>query len=418
MINTEPTPAPQSKAALALPDKPSIAVLPFTNLSGDLKEDYFSDGITEDIITELSRFSELFVIARNSSFQYKGKSPDTRQVGRELGVRYVLEGSVRRAGARVRITGQLIDAATGGHRWAERYDRELNDVFAVQDEVARTIVAILAVHVNKAEMDRSLLKPPNTWQAYDFYMRGTASLDTFRASFRVDDLLFARRLFERSLEIDRNYARSYCGLSLSYLLHGLNPVGHDHYDGSLLDRSCELASQAAQLDPASQQAQSCLANALIWKGKHEEAFSAFKRAKQLNPNFADFRYSQLLVLAGEHEQAIQENTALTRLDPFYPAFTPFYSGLAHYMLEHYAEARAQLRECVARAPNYHHGYVWLGATCMYLGRQEEAQDAVREVLRIYPAFTVANYTKFFVRLLKRPEDAKRALHGLGMTSLP
>ena len=146
--------------ALNLPDKPSIAVLPFTNLSGDPREDYFSDGITEDIITELCRFSELFVIARNSSFQYKGKSPDIRQVGRELGVRYVLEGSIRRAGERVRITGQLIDAATGAHRWAERYDRELKDVFAVQDEVARTIVAIIAAHVNKAEAERTLLSPP------------------------------------------------------------------------------------------------------------------------------------------------------------------------------------------------------------------------------------------------------------------
>jgi adenylate cyclase len=317
----------------------------------------------------------------------------------------------------VRITGQLIDAATAGHRWAERYDRELNDVFAIQDEVARTIVAILAVHVNKAEMDRSLLKPPNTWQAYDFYMRGTASLDAFRARFRTDDLLLARHLFEQSLEIDRNYARSYCGLSLSYLLHGLNPVDHNYYDGSLLDRGCELASQAAQLDPASQQAQSCLANALIWKGDHDGAFSAFKRAKQLNPNFADFRYSQLLVLTGEHEQAIQENTTLMRLDPFYPVFAPFWSGLAYYMLEHYAEARALFRECVARAPNYHHGYLWLAATCMYLGRQAEAQHAAREVLRTYPAFTVANYTKFFARLLKQPKDAERALHGLGMTGL-
>ena len=157
----------------SLPDKPSIAVLAFTNMSGDPGQEYFSDGITEDIITELSRFSELFVIARNSSFQYKGRSPDIRQVGRELGVRYVLEGSIRRAGDRVRISAQLIDAVTGAHRWAERYDRELKDVFAVQDEVSRTIVAILVAHVNKAEAERTLLKPPATWQAYDFFMRAS-----------------------------------------------------------------------------------------------------------------------------------------------------------------------------------------------------------------------------------------------------
>ena len=160
-----------SPAGLALPDRPSIAVLPFDNVSGNKDQDYFCDGITEDIITELSRFSDLFVIARNSSFQYKGKAIDIRQVGRELGVRYVLQGSIRRDGDRVRISVQLIDAMTGTHRWAERYDRKLEDVFAVQDEVARTIVAILAAHVNKAEIERTLNKPPETWQAYDYYLR-------------------------------------------------------------------------------------------------------------------------------------------------------------------------------------------------------------------------------------------------------
>src|SRR5262245_37445337 len=159
-----------SDAGLGL-DRPSIAVLPFANLSGDPQQDYFSDGITEDITTELSRFSELVVIARNSSFQYKGKAVDIRQVGQELGARYVLEGSVRRSGDRVRITAQLIDAVTGAHRWADRYDRELDDVFAVQDEVARAIVAILAAHVNRAEIERALLKP-SAWESYDYYLRG------------------------------------------------------------------------------------------------------------------------------------------------------------------------------------------------------------------------------------------------------
>src|SRR5258708_4452782 len=160
-LPTEPTgtdSGPRSQSPLL--DRPSVAVLPFANLSDDAQQDYFSDGISEDIITELSRFSELLVIARNSSFQYKGKAVDIRQVGRELGARYVLEGSVRRSGDRVRITAQLIDAETGAHRWAERYDREVRDVFAVQDEVARAIVATLAAHVNRAEIERAMLKPP------------------------------------------------------------------------------------------------------------------------------------------------------------------------------------------------------------------------------------------------------------------
>src|SRR5262249_49879798 len=153
-------------------DRPSVAVLPFADLSSGPQQDYFSDGITEDITTELSRFSELLVIARNSAFQYKGKAVDVRQVARELGARYVLEGSVRRRGDRIRITAQLVDAVTGAHRWAERYDRELIDVFAVQDEVVRAIAAILAAHVRRAEIERALLKPPAAWEAYDYYLRG------------------------------------------------------------------------------------------------------------------------------------------------------------------------------------------------------------------------------------------------------
>ncbi len=211
-----------------LPDKPSIAVLAFTNMSGDPGQEYFSDGITEDIITELSRFSELFVIARNSSFQYKGRSPDIRQVGRELGVRYVLEGSIRRAGDRVRISAQLIDAVTGAHRWAERYDRELKDVFAVQDEVSRTIVAILVAHVNKAEAERTLLKPPATWQAYDFFMRASDIYTAVRSSFNVADLYEARQLLERSISLDPNYARAYATLSYTHLVAWIHPLDEDH----------------------------------------------------------------------------------------------------------------------------------------------------------------------------------------------
>ena len=217
----------------ALADRPSIAVLAFTNMSGDPDQDYFSDGITEDIITELSRFSELFVIARNSSFQYKGKSLDVRQVGRELGVRYVLEGSIRRAGDRIRISAQLIDAATGAHRWAERYDRKLEDVFAVQDEVARTIVAVLAVHVNKAETERALAKPPATWQAYDHYLRAAHTLALFHSSFTRQELLEARRGLDQALAIDPNYARAHATLSRALcscgfvdgttIVHGLRP---------------------------------------------------------------------------------------------------------------------------------------------------------------------------------------------------
>ena len=188
------TAAERTRPAFALPDKPSIAVLPFANLNADPEQEYFADGIVGDIITELSRFSELFVIARNSSFQYKGKAVDVRRVGRELGVRYVLEGSIRRGGDRIRISAQLIDTATGAHRWAEHYDRKLEDVFAVQDDVVRTIVALLAAHVRKAETERTRGNSPNSWQAYDYYLQAAESQITLSFSFRLDDLYEARRL--------------------------------------------------------------------------------------------------------------------------------------------------------------------------------------------------------------------------------
>ena len=238
-----------SRPTLAMPDKPSIAVLAFTNMSGDPGQEYFSDGITEDIITGLSRFSELFVIARNSSFQYKGKSPDIRQVGRELGVRYVLEGSIRRAGDRVRISAQLIDAVTGAHRWADRYDRELKDVFAVQDEVSRAIVAILVAHVNKAEAERTLLKPPATWHAHDLLMRASDIYSGVLSSVNVADLHEARRLLERSIALDPNYARAYAMLAHIHLTAWLYPLDEDSLNPAALERALRLARKAVRLDP-------------------------------------------------------------------------------------------------------------------------------------------------------------------------
>src|SRR6185369_9951059 len=278
------TPAEPPRPALALPDKPSIAVLAFTNMSGDPDQDYFSDGITEDIITALSRFSELFVIARNSSFQYKGRSPDIRQVGRELGVRYVLEGSIRRAGDRVRISAQLIDAMTGAHRWAERYDRELKDVFAVQDEVSRPIVAILVAQVNKAEAERTLLKPPATWQAYDFFMRASDLFIAARSSLNVADLYEARQLLEHSISLDPHYARAYATLSHTHLLAWMFRLDEDHLSPTAIERAHRLAWKAVQLDPNLPIGHANLGHVLSFEGQHEQSIAEFERAMTLNPN--------------------------------------------------------------------------------------------------------------------------------------
>jgi adenylate cyclase len=411
------TPVEPRRPALALPDKPSIAVLPFANLGGDPGQDYFSDGITEDIITDLSRFSELFVIARNSSFQYKGRSPDIRQVGRELGVRYVLEGSIRRAGDRIRISAQLIYAVTGAHRWGERYDRELKDVFAVQDEVSRTIVAILVAHVNKAEAERTRLKPPATWQAHDFFMRASDILSVRWPSFNVADLSEVRRLLERSIALDPHYARAYAALSNTHLIAWMRPLDEDFLIPAALERAHRLARKAVELDPNLPIAHAHFGMVLTFQGQHEQSVAEFEKAMALNPNFTDWRFGIALNRAGQPARAVQVIETHMRYDPFYAPAAPGVLGLARYMLKQYSEALPQLRECTSRAPNMRSGRVWLAANLAQLGRLYEARAEAAEVLRIDPKYTIDG-TQRRLALFKRPEDAEHLFDGLRKAGLP
>ncbi len=407
----------QPKPKLSLPDKPSIAVLPFANLNGDPQQDYFSDGITEDIITtELSRFSELLVIARNSSFQYKGKVVDIRQAAQELGARYVLEGSVRRSGDRIRITAQLIDAVTGAHRWAERYDRELRDVFAVQDEVARAIVAILAAHVNRAEIERALLKPPSAWEAYEYYLRGAEGYFLHSISRTKASLYDTRRLLEQCLAIDPGYARAAAILSFTYLRAYVEPCDGDYLSPAALDRALELAKKAVDLDPRLPQARGQLGQVLIYKRQHDAAIAEFERAFALNPNYIDHRYAQALMYAGEPARAIEVVETNLRLDPF-PWGQPFgYMGVANYMLKRYGEAVHLCRECALRVPNLQMQHLWLASACAQSGQLEEARKEAAEVLRINPAFTIESWKRLAV--FKNPKDADHLIDGIRKTGLP
>jgi adenylate cyclase len=411
------TPLEPPRPAIALPDKPSIAVLAFTNMSGDPGQDYFSDGITEDIITGLSRFSELFVIAGNSSFQYKGKSPDVRQVGRELGVRYVLEGSIRRAGDRVRINAQLIDAVTGAHRWGERYDRELKDVFAVQDEVSRAIVAILVAQVNKAEAERTLLKPPASWQAHDFFMRASDIFTAVRSSFNVADLYEARQLLERSIALDPSYARAYATLSYTHLLPWIFRLDGDHLSPAALERAHRLAWKAVQLDPNLPIAHAQLGWVPTFQGRHEQSVAEFEKAMALNPNFTDWRFGPTLVRAGEPAKAIQVLEAHMRYDPFYVPSVPAQLGMARYFLKEYSEALPPLREVTSRIPNVSQSHIWLAANLAQLGQLDEARAEAAEVLRIDPKYTIDG-TQRRLALFKRPGDAEHLFDGLRKAGLP
>jgi len=395
-------------------DRPSVAVLPFANLSGDPQQDYFSDGITEDITTELSRFSELVVIARNSAFQYKGKAVDIRQVGRELGARYVLEGSVRRGGDRVRIAAQLIDAATGAHRWAERYDRELHDAFAVQDEVARTIVTTLAAHVNRAEIERALLKPPAAWEAYEYYLRGA---EAFNMSRRTKASLYdARRLFEQSLAIDPNYSRAAAMLSQTHFSGYIMPGDGDYLSPPALDRALELAQTAVHLDPRLPQARAQLGHVLLFKRQHDAAIAEFQRAFALNPNFIDFRYALALVYVGEPARAIEVLEAIIRLDPFPWSPTFGQMGFANYVLKRYGDAVHWCREHISRMPIAHWSHVTLACACAQSGQLEEARAAAAEVLRINPGFTIESAKRILV--YKDPKDLEHYVDGMRKAGLP
>jgi adenylate cyclase len=391
-------------------------VLPFVNLTGDPQRECFSDGLTEDIITELSRFSELLVIARNSTFQYKGKAVDVRQIGRELGVRYVLEGSVRRDDDRIRITAQLIDALTGAHRWAERYDRELNNAFAVQDAITRTIVAILAAHVNKAEVERTLLKPAATWEADDYYLRGADAYCSHVSEPTTVPISGARRLLEKSLSIDPGHARACAMLARTRVRTFWDPVDDDYLDPAGIDRANELARRAVLLDTSLPLAHFQFGLALLFKRRRDEAVAEFDRAFALNPNYTDYQLGFGLVLAGLSSRAIEVLQANIRLDPFGLATRHLYMGQAYYTLERYAQAVPPLRECASRVSDLWANHAFLAAAHAQLNQLDDASAAVREALRICPALTV----EMAIRALPYNDvrDVQHLADGLRKAGLP
>jgi len=398
-------------ASITPADGPSIAVLPFVNLGGDSEDDYFSHGITEDIITELSRFSELSVIARHSSFHFKKKAADVRQVGRELGVHYVLEGSIRRSGDRVRITAQLVDAETGAHRWAERYDRKLDDVFAIQDEVVRSIAPLLVAHVTKAEVERTLLKPPATWQAYHYFMRGLDLHLSYQSSQEVSALREARRLLEQSISIDPAYTRHYSDLAISHLSSWVNYGDNDFLRASALERAYQFARQAAQLDPQLAYAQATFAHVLTWRRQHEAALGALERAIALNPNYSHWQVAATLMWAGEVEQAVESMKAYMRLDPYYPTSAIGWLGVAYCTLGRFEEARTHLREAVARSPSRAMFHYWLASVHGHIGEANAAGEQAQALLRLQPSFTIIG-TAQPLAVFRRTEHAEQFFEGL------
>ncbi|MCG2778042.1 MAG: tetratricopeptide repeat protein [Desulfobacterales bacterium] len=369
--------------ALKLPDKPSIAVLPFTNMSGDIEQDYFSDGITEDLITDLSHISGLFVISRNSVFTYKGKAVKVEEVAKDLGVRYVLEGSVRRVRDQVRITAQLIDAKTGHHVWAERYDRDMKDIFALQDEVTGKIVEALAVNLVADEHARLTKKDTDNLGAYDLVLRGSAH---FRRHTKESNEL-ARAMFAQAVQLDPNYTAAYEGLVWTRLMARMYGWSDDP---KLLDDALELGKKAVSLDKSSPQGHVILGHVYLWKKLHEEAITEFEKAVSLNPNDADALSSLggALVFSGLPEKALGYIEKAIRLNPNYPEYYIFNLGQAFFQLKMYEEAVMALRKSIIKNPNFMPAHYVLAACYGHLGKQELARAKAEEVKRMIPGFSV------------------------------
>jgi adenylate cyclase len=328
-----------------------------------------------------------------------------------------VEGSVRRSGDRIRITAQLVDAVTGAHRWGERYDRQLHDVFAVQDEVARAIVTTLAAHVNRAEIERALLKPPAAWEAYEYYLRGTEAFFLHMSSGTKASLYDARRLLEQSLAVDPGYARAAAMLCLTHYHAYIQPYDGDYLSPAALDRALELAQTAVRLDARLPQARGQLGFVLFLMGKHDAAIAEFERAFALNPNFIDHQYARVLMGAGQPARAIELLEANIRLDPFAPPlFSSGLIGLANYMLKRYPEAVRWFRECALRLPNMQLPHLWLASAYAQSGQIEEARREAAEVLRINPRFTIEGFKRILA--YKDPKDVEHRLDGMRKAGLP
>jgi TolB-like protein len=396
-------------------DRPSVAILPFDNAGGDPEKSYVSDGVTADIIIGLSRFSGLLVIAANSSFRYRGDKVDIRTVAQELGVQYVVQGSVRHSGDRIRISVQLIEAATGTHRWADRYECPASDVFAVQDEVTGCIVGVLVAQLTKAERDRILRKPPESWRAYDLYLRATdRSRQWDREAFAASE-----RWLEQAVALDPDFAPPYALLAECHVSAWIEPKDHRYQDPATLDAAWRLAQAAMERDPLLPAAHAAFGRILHWRGETDEAIKAYEHALELNPNSAQHFYGVVLAIAGRPLDGLGILQRSMRLDPFFPPMLLGGLGHCYIMLGNDSAALAPLRECVARAPRWRPAHVWLAAACMRLNLVNEARAAAACVLDIDPNFSIDAWRHLHpYRDSTSPERIYEALRAVGLPDRP
>ena len=403
---------PRPAAAPALPEKPSIAVLPFQNMSGDPEQEYFADGMTEDLITDLSKVSGLFVIARNSSFVYKGQSVKVQEIGRDLGVRFVLEGGIRKAGNRVRITAQLIDAGSGGHLWAERFDRDLTDIFATQDEVVEKIVGALAVTLTQGEERRLRRRGTSSVEAYETWLRARESLSR---STR-EGVAQARAMHLRAIELDPHFAAPHAGLSLAAISDYVSDWAAD--PAQALDEAERWAHRALELDDQEPVSHMALGNVLLWRRNHAGALAEFGRMIELDPNFAQGHSATGLALmyAGRAAEALEAFAVAKRLDPHYTSIVLHFMAQTHFSLGQYETATKQLLERIARTPATDSSRMMLASCYGHLGRADDARAAWAGLLKVNPGFSLAQRER--VLPYKNAADFQRIVEGLAKAGLP
>lgn len=379
--------------------RPSIAVLPFTNVGGCSEQDYFSDGLTEDIAIRLSKFGDLFVIASESALAFKDSTVSPRDIGRQLGVRYLLRGAVRRDQARLRISARLIEAESGTQLWGDIYDRHLASVFALQDELAQRIVGLLVSRLTQAELARAQRKAPVSLDAYDQFLRGRAllaSVDTSPVGEYGGRLLAARRALKDAVQLDPDYAPALTALSDTYnrawLVANDEPSLAGEFQNPIVsDQALSLAERAIVADPTLAEGHSQLAWVLHWRYRRADALAAFRRASDLNPNMADGRYALALAHSGQADESIALLNRIFGRDPLHRAIYLSYLANSYYLAGLYLQALETSRTTIDRLPAVFQARVWHAASAAQLGLDEEARAAAAATLRLRPNFSISGF---------------------------
>jgi adenylate cyclase len=401
--------ASQKRIAFSLPDKPSIAVLPFVNMSGDPEKEYLADGMTENITAALACISEMFVIARTSVFIYKGKPVKVQQVSEELGVRYVLEGSIQKMGERLRVTAQLIDATTGRHRWAKRYDRDMKDLFTIQDEITRKIVVALEVQLTHGEASRARARTPNL-EAWEYVARALS----LYISFSKEDNARAQELYAKAVKLDSGYAFAWAGLGWCHFIDG--QFGFSASRAQSFKQAGQLAQKALNLDDTEPLVHGLLAHLHLLQRQYDHAIAEGERAIAFSPNNAGMHIILAMIMgyAGRVDEAIELAEKAMRLSPYYPAFYLGVLGRSYRMAGRHEEALAAFKELLNRSRKGEYDpllpLLGLAASYVQLGHEEQARAYASKVRELYPKFLLEDYRK--MTFFKDPVHLQQVLDPL------